>query len=91
MAKLAKTVTIGIVSTNFTPPDDKDFLVRMENLDGTDSCWINLIGGTAAAEADECIRIDPGQSYYARYMASYEGISTGVALQLLLDSGNGRG
>lgn len=91
MAALAQTITIGLASTTFTPPTHGErFLVRMENLDDTNDCWVNIGGGAAAAEADDCVIISPGQSYYARYRASYAGIAITAAVKLLLEASNGR-
>lgn len=91
MAVLAQTVTLATASTAFTPPTHGErFLVRMENLDGANACWVNIGGGVAAAEADDCVRIAPGQSYYARYRASYAGIAITAAVKLLLEASVGR-
>lgn len=65
MAVFAKTVTISSAgATNFTFPDGECIYFRVQNLDGSNNVWVNINGGTAAENDDDCIRVGPGENRY---------------------------
>ncbi len=92
MAIYARTESVGTTAETVVAPTSLDNLIRIHNLDSTNGVWLAVKNGvTAVAEADECVFIPAGASYYARALANYSMIAFTAPVKVVLDGGQGRG
>lgn len=91
MAEYARTESVGTTAETVTAPTRLDNITRLHNLDSANGVWVAVKNGvTAAAEADECVFIPAGASYYIRALASYSMIAITAPVKVILDGGQGR-
>ena len=92
MAKYAKTVSVTTSAGTFTTPTVTDRIVRVHNLDSANGVWLAVDGPTtAAAEADECVFIPAGASYYVPWQPDLSMIAITATCKVVLDNGQNRG
>jgi hypothetical protein len=91
----ARACTYSVLNSGaaeYLAPTLKDGAVRIMNMDNTNGIWLRLVndGGVAAPNADECVFIPGGRTYYANYQLSYNMIAIAGNVSVNMESASGR-
>lgn len=87
-AKYAKTLTVTTAGAFYTPPPNNQGKVRIQNLDGTNAVWLALGRDhtAAGAEADDTVRIGPGEQYITDWLARHHLLAISANVKVLVES-----
>lgn len=85
---LSKTVALSTTASAVTPPPTvTGGMSRIQNLDSTNAVWLSINPAvTAAAEADDCIRIGPGEQYITTRFTTHSLIAAAGTPKVLIES-----
>ena len=82
MPTKAKTLTITTSSVSYAMPDDQADWLKLRNLDSANGFWVQLDSSvlSAAANADGCEFVGPGESILVPYFKNYYMIAVGASV-----------